>query len=297
MGTKYATILTGGSVATYNDSPPSDDGSQTEANRVTFETITSDLTAPLHSGITTMDARIVAHVNEGPVPETGNFTTTLFRHNKVVECTGTITASLLNPAGQTGYRTKIKNAGSGVVTVNVDGGANVDGAASVSLSAGQSATYRVNWAGTAYYSEDGPNNVFGTDKPKMVFYQDTAPTGWTIDAAIDEHSVRLTKGSAAGGQAGGATGGTNNFSTQFASLAEGATPGVGDHTLLIGEIPAHAHTILTYRTTDSTAGRVTEKGNSSSSSVNTQSAGGGGAHGHTVDLRVKWAACIVATKD
>ena len=34
------------------------------------------------------------------------------------------------------------------------------------------------------------------------FYQDTAPTGWTIVAAVDEHAMRLTKGSGAGGQAG-----------------------------------------------------------------------------------------------
>ena len=37
----------------------------------------------------------------------------------------------------------------------------------------------------------------------MLFYQNKAPTGWTIVQAVDECSVRLTSGSDAGGQEGG----------------------------------------------------------------------------------------------
>lgn len=132
----------------------------------------------------------------------------------------------------------------------------------------------------------------------MVFYQDTAPTGWTIAAALDEHSVRLTKGSVAGGQAGGATGGTNNFSTQFATLAEGATPGVGNHSLTSAQNGPHTHSQTIY---DTSAGAqtVVRTGSPTGNPVawTTGSSGSGAGHSHTVDLRVKWAACIVATKD
>lgn len=135
---------------------------------------------------------------------------------------------------------------------------------------------------------------------EMLFYQDTAPTGWTITAGVDETTVRLTKGSGAGGQAGGVTGGTHNFSTQFASLAESATPGVGDRVLVTAELPSHDHVQRVFSGSGS-AGAVGSQGvtsaNTSDSAGATANTGSGNAHGHTVDLRVKWAACIIASKD
>jgi hypothetical protein len=82
----------------------------------------------------------------------------------------------------------------------------------------------------------------------VLFYQDVAPPTWTILQAVDEHSTRLTKGLAAGGQQGGLSGGTNDFSDQFAVLAEGATPGVGDHTLTSAQtgVAPHAHTTVAH---------------------------------------------------
>lgn len=314
MGSKYSTILVGGVVQTYGDGSPSDDGAQTEANRVRYATVTSDLTAPLHSAITRMDGLLTTFVNEGPTPKAGNFPTTTADHNTVIECTGSITISLLNPTGNVGYKVAVKNAGVGTVTVDVDGGADVDGAASQSLIAGQSITYRVNAAGTAYFStaESGESEFAFAATTAMVFYQDSAPTGWTIDATVDEHSLRLTKGSGAGGQAGGALGGTHNFSTQFASLSESATPGVGNHTLTVGQMPIHNHTANAHshtvprspavggaqNTCQSAASNSPDAVVSVSSVVVTiNNAGSGGGHSHTVDLRVKWAACIIATKD
>ncbi len=152
MGTKYATILVGGVVQTYNDNPPADDGSQTEANRIKFATVTSDLTAPLHSAIISMDDKLVDHVDEGPTAISGNTTTTADQHNQVLEHTGTGTISLLNPSGNVGYQVTIKNAGTDTATLQVDGGANIDGVSSLSLSPGQARKVYVNAAGSAYYS-------------------------------------------------------------------------------------------------------------------------------------------------
>ncbi|MCW7076425.1 MAG: hypothetical protein OCU18_03925 [Candidatus Syntrophoarchaeum sp.] len=39
---------------------------------------------------------------------------------------------------------------------------------------------------------------------KMLFYQDTAPEGWTIENTLNDKLVFISKGSAAGGQTGGA---------------------------------------------------------------------------------------------
>ena len=46
---------------------------------------------------------------------------------------------------------------------------------------------------------------------KMLIYADTAPSGWTIDASLDDKLAFITKGSVAGGQAGGAAHGTGTW--------------------------------------------------------------------------------------
>ena len=155
MGTKYSTILVGGVVQTYNDNNPADDGSQTEANRVKYVTITDDLSAPLHSAITRLDGKLVDHVDEGPTAKSGAYTTIAADHNSVIECSGTFTVSLLNPTGNVGYQVTVKNASTGTITVDVDGGANVDGAASIALAGSQARKFYVNSGATAYYSTAG----------------------------------------------------------------------------------------------------------------------------------------------
>lgn len=150
MGARYTTILVGGEVSTYNDSPPADNGAATAANRVKFATVTSDLTAPLHSAITRLDGKLVDLADEGPDVHTTTYTTVASDFAKVLECSGTFTVSLQTPAA--GYRLTVKNDGVGTITVNVNGGADVDGAASQTISAGASAAFIVNAAGTAYYS-------------------------------------------------------------------------------------------------------------------------------------------------
>lgn len=153
MGTKYSTILVGGDVATYNDGPPSDDGAQTNANLIKYATVTSDLTTPLHSAITRMDGKLLNLVDEGPVSVVSDYTTVVSDYAKTLECTGTITVTLMAPAGNAGHKVGVKNAGAGTITVNAVGGANVDGAASQSLLAGYYGLFRVNAGATAYYTE------------------------------------------------------------------------------------------------------------------------------------------------
>lgn len=143
----------------------------------------------------------------------------------------------------------------------------------------------------------------------MVFYQDSAPTGWTIVSAVDEHAITLTKGSGAAGVEGGTSGGTSDFSTLFGLQA------TDSYTLLEADVPAHTHTapshahnINTYATSHgaaSTSNVLHEGAGSGTHTVATVAGGGGatdsfggdGGHSHAIELRVKWSACIVATKD
>jgi len=121
------------------------------------------------------------------------------------------------------------------------------------------------------------------------FYQDTAPIGWTIDASVDEHMTRLTKGSVAGGVAGGTTGGTNNFSAQFISINSGSES-------------THTHTWSattggpSSTTTPESGGGDTAASQSHTHTVSGTTSGGA-SHLHTVDLNAKWAAAIIASKD
>jgi len=93
---------------------------------------------------------------------------------------------------------------------------------------------------------------------KMLFYQDTAPTGWTIVTTVDDTLVYFSKGSSAGGNAGGSVKSASTWTQP--NHTHGVTTGNHTHTmaghthtgpshyhttqsyaLQAGEIPAHTH--------------------------------------------------------
>jgi|TARA_R100001440_G_scaffold11235_3_gene20073 hypothetical protein len=166
---------------------------------------------------------------------------------------------------------------------------------------------------------------------KMVFYQASAPTGWTQDTAtaLSDAAFRVTTGTGAG------TGGSDTFQTTFAasrSLQSGAIPvsgsvsvsgSVGSHTLSTPEIASHSHTMTVRNPANPnnngsmsgvTGGTFSGTRNPSDSTAN---AGGGGGHTHpfsvssaslssaaTADtaltipaMNIKFANVIVAAKD
>lgn len=116
---------------------------------------------------------------------------------------------------------------------------------------------------------------------KMYFYQDTAPMGWTIDAAVADVCLAVKGGSQAFNVSGGNLAGTW---TQ------------PDHTLITSEIPAHSHNVYASTSAASTAS-LTYKG-VDSNPVATSNTGGGGAHNHGgATYRPYSAVGIIATKD
>lgn len=147
---------------------------------------------------------------------------------------------------------------------------------------------------------------------KMLFYNDTAPTGWTISNTLDDKLVYITKGSSAGGQTGGTvhstgawTNSTNDTvlsSTQIPSHTHTASSSVSD--------PGHTHYgatggyINTYTSSDNwyamywqptyTGSSVT--GISVSTSIGTT--GGGLGHSHPMtNWRPAAYCCIICTKN
>ncbi len=319
MGTKYATILVGGEVPDYNKNPPSDDGSQTEANRVKYSTIETDIGNPLDAGIKDMDAKLVAHVNEGPDTETGTVTLTTADHNKVLECSGTFTLDLPAPAGNQGFQCTVKNAGSGVITIEVDGGANIDGGSSITLAAGAANKVYVNNAESAYYSVTGNGIGDGfASGTKMIFEQNAAPTGWTkqTDSAYNNTAMRVSTGTVSD-----VTSGSVDFDTLFGTTATdghtltGAESGTSAHTH-----PEHGHRFVTNWTAGGTSrgwfqevtaakgstpvlstfwtgGSPSNPAIEQTETPASSAASAASAHSHDIDLQVRYRDVIVAEKD
>lgn len=121
--------------------------------------------------------------------------------------------------------------------------------------------YKVSAPDVATYVSSKGGGGGGDDEfpagTKMVFYQSSAPTGWTKEVGIDDHGLKVVA------SGGGVTGGTQAFSNCFKSwthsvsistgstgsstpsgmsLSGGSVSGsVGNHNLSSGQTGAHSH--------------------------------------------------------
>lgn len=133
---------------------------------------------------------------------------------------------------------------------------------------------------------------------KMLFYQDTAPTGWTIENTINDQLVYITKGSVAGGNAGGALKTGSTWTIPTGQLA------ADSHTLTEAEMPNHTHSIAVRGNFTNGEGGVGGSAVGWASSINTSYTGGSTGHTHTVSssgAAMTWRpsghCCIICTKD
>lgn len=136
-------------------------------------------------------------------------------------------------------------------------------------------------------------NIFPSGT-KMLFYQDIAPEGWTIQDTLDDKLVYITKGSAEGGETGGGVHSTGTWALSGINT--------GGHTLITAEMPAHTHTITVSDATATVDPAYVKYNQSSSNYPNTTSSvGGDGAHSHPMAANDNWRpaayACIIAEKD
>lgn len=119
----------------------------------------------------------------------------------------------------------------------------------------------------------------------MLFYQNAAPSGWTISSSLNDYALKIVSSS------GGVSSGSVNYSTLFARTA---TDG---YTLQIADIPPHTHSYTGPITSGFTSGNNAQSHPQPATPATTGSTGGGGAHSHNIDMRVKTAAVILATKN
>ena len=143
----------------------------------------------------------------------------------------------------------------------------------------------------------------------MLFRQNTAPTGWTKSSTFDNAALRVVSGTVNATQSGvvpftGAFANTTPSITVDASgLSAGAT------TLTSATIPSHSHVVVVGSGGGYAGGRVAQ-GNADATvnGPNTGSTGSGGSHSHSmsgsasatssaINLNVRYADAIIASKD
>ena len=141
----------------------------------------------------------------------------------------------------------------------------------------------------------------------VLFYQSSAPTGWTQVTSLNDYSLRLVSCT------GGTTGGTTAFSTVFANQTPTISVNVsglsaGATTLSTTQIPSHSHSTALYYaggTGGYGAGNLTC---GPAGTFSTGSTGGGGSHTHSISgsatgsstavtLNVQYANIIICSKN
>ena len=203
MGTKYSTIPISG----YNASPPADDASEVESNKVKWATIKPKLADPIKDRQDAIDTALVAFADLGPIQKSTAYTTTTADHLKTIEVTGTTTITL-GAVGSTGvgYKVIIKN--TGVATVTVDGSASetIDGDLSKTLAPNQAITCQVNAAASGYITVNTGTGITDTTTSSQIAISDSAVTitpAVTLSGALTITGALTANGNVTIGNASG----------------------------------------------------------------------------------------------
>lgn len=110
---------------------------------------------------------------------------------------------------------------------------------------------------------------------KLPFYQDVAPTGWTIQNALNDKLLFVTKGSVAGGETGGGAHSTGTWTQPSHTLVEGEIPTIavpGWRSTYVVQLAASSWNL----TNKLSAGIAVGGGANFNLTIST----GGGAHNH-----------------
>ena len=118
-----------------------------------------------------------------------------------------------------------------------------------------------------------------------IFFESSAPTGWTKLTTHDNKALRVVSGTGGGFGSGGNSGpGGNPFTNTFSLVpitGTVTTSGtVGGHTLSIAELPSHSHAAGSAIGINPQPGSGVNGRDTNTSGPVTSSVGGGSAHTH-----------------
>lgn len=129
MGSKYSSQSASG----YNSSPPSDDGTITETNKVKYSTTKEKLADPVKVLADNINSALLTHFDTGPVSKVSTSTILLTHNNQLIEVSGATTTLNLSDASTlgAGWFCWIRVTGTSDVTLSrVTGGDTMNGVAS-----------------------------------------------------------------------------------------------------------------------------------------------------------------------
>jgi hypothetical protein len=145
---------------------------------------------------------------------------------------------------------------------------------------GSGQTVTVAGASLTYFESSTRRVVALTSGDTTLWYQASAPIGWTKQTTHNDKALRVVSGT------GGAAGGSTAFTTVMASRTPTGSVSVSNAavTLSISEIPAHSHPVTVSGADDNNhTGNGPTAANSDApqnATNNTSNTGGGGSHTH-----------------
>lgn len=232
-------------VTNYNLSPPSDDGSQTGPNRITWSGIRSKLTDPLEAAVEDIDSNVTAAMSKllggGSVPGESTDVTVIAGDQGKTFVFTTAGHALTGPdatvVGNPFVFGVQNNAASGVITLTPHTGQSVNGGApnaTLALGPGQGGICLTDGANLFYIGLSSVN-AFATGVKTLFF--SGAPTGWTVDSSINDAGIQIVSG------APGADAGSIAFSSIFTNITI-AKANLPSYSLAVNITdPTHGHTI------------------------------------------------------
>ena len=182
----------------YNQNPPPDDGSTTEANRVKWATILTKLTDVLKTFTEAVDTEVGAALGRtfgsGVTSISTNYTVLTTDNGKVINVTsGSPTITLLAAGtATTEFVVTIKNSGNGTVTIDGDGSETIDGQTTLLVGKGSVSLFT---DGSNWFTVNPVNQLApGTGTELTISSGDIVPTTdgyYTVDTEADAASDDL----------------------------------------------------------------------------------------------------------
>ena len=243
-----------------------------------YKTIKDDIVAAVPTPTTPGDGQINVDVGTG--------------------LTATGTNATANQSGNTTRTLSITNAGVGSTQL-ADGAVTVGKVSATSQSANRVLAVNGSNDGMVWIDQSSGGYDFPSGTV-MLFYQASAPTGFTQVTTQNNKALRVVSGT------GGGTGGSVDFTTAFSDKSgslSGAT--VGGTTLTTSQMPSHNHSItIPGDSENSTYEGVPREDGGTRSYQSTGSQGGSGSHTHSItggsvnfDIEVQYIDVIIASRN
>jgi hypothetical protein len=169
MGTKY----TDQSASSYDSTPPADDGTVSEANKVKWSTIKTKLSDPLKTQADAISDALVTHFDNGPRALITNTTLGASDYGKIIQVSGSgVTLTLTDAASLTaGWYCRIINndSSNGKTIARATGGDTINGsAANYTMDVNQGVDVVVNAAANGFLLRSVVINPVTTDTTQTI---------------------------------------------------------------------------------------------------------------------------------